>query len=196
MLVARDDPLDTYLVHHPEALFGAPVEATVLDPANPYVLGPQLCLRRGRGAAHPGRPGALRRRPRRRRSTRWSPPGALRQRPDRLVLDGTASAPRSTCAATGGAPVCVVEAATGRLLGTVDARLRRTSLLHPGAVYLHQGVSYVVDDLDLADAVRAGARRGAGLVHPRPRRHRPVGGVGAVLRGRRAGRRCSSARWT
>lgn len=42
VLVARDDPLDTYLVHHPQALLDRPVEATVTDPANPYVLGPQL----------------------------------------------------------------------------------------------------------------------------------------------------------
>lgn len=42
VLVARDDPLDRYLAHHPEALFGAPVEATVFDPDNPYVLAPHL----------------------------------------------------------------------------------------------------------------------------------------------------------
>ena len=42
VLVARDEPLDTFLVHHPEALLGAPVEASVFDPDNPYVLGPHL----------------------------------------------------------------------------------------------------------------------------------------------------------
>ncbi|GGM33028.1 helicase [Micromonospora sonchi] len=155
VLVARDDPLDTYLVHHPEAVFGAPVEATVLDPANAYVLGPQLACAAaeapltvadlelfGDGAKEAVEAlvevGALRQRP-----TGWY--WRQRERPQ-VDLRGE-----------GGAPVCVVEAATGRLLGTVDGGSSH-ALLHPGAVYLHQGVSYVVDSLDLDD--------GCALVHP------------------------------
>lgn len=42
VFIARDEPIDSYLVHHPEALFDAPVESTVFDPDNPYVLGPHL----------------------------------------------------------------------------------------------------------------------------------------------------------
>ena len=42
VLVARDDPLDTYLVHNPAALLDKPIERVVIDPANPYILGPQL----------------------------------------------------------------------------------------------------------------------------------------------------------
>ncbi|WP_123678812.1 DEAD/DEAH box helicase [Couchioplanes caeruleus] len=151
VLVARDDPLDTYLVHHPEALFGRPVEATVLDPANPYVLGPQLCCAAAESALRPAdlalfggavaqeavdaltRSGALRKRP---TGWYWTHQG----RPD-VDLRGT-----------GGAPVAVVESATGRLLGTVDQGSSHV-MLHPGAVYLHQGTSYVVDGLDLDEAV-------------------------------------------
>ncbi|MFI5494344.1 DEAD/DEAH box helicase [Actinoplanes sp. NPDC051859] len=150
VLVARDDPLDTYLVHHPDALFGRPVEATVLDPANPYVLGPQLCCAAAEAPLRPAdlplfgptaqiavdalvSSGALRKRP---TGWYWTHQG----RPD-VDLRGT-----------GGTPVAVVEAATGRLLGTVD-RGSSHVMLHPGAVYLHQGTSYVVEALDLDDAV-------------------------------------------
>ncbi|WP_431973590.1 DEAD/DEAH box helicase [Micromonospora haikouensis] len=155
VLVARDDPLDTYLVHHPEALFGRPVEATVLDPANPYVLAPQLACAAAEAPLTPAdldlfgdgakeavdslvAAGALRQRP-----TGWY--WRHRERPD-VDLRGE-----------GGAPVCVVEAATGRLLGTVDGGSAHF-LVHAGAVHLHQGVSYVVDSLDLDD--------GCALVHP------------------------------
>ena len=149
VFVARDDPLDTYLVHHPAAMFGRAVEATVLDPSNPYVLGPHLCcaaaelpLTEADLALFPGaeqllpdlvRRGLLKHRP---RGWFWT----SRERPD-ADLRGA-----------GGPPVRLVEAATGRLLGTVDASSSH-SQAHTGAVYLHQGESYVVELLDLDEAV-------------------------------------------
>ena len=159
VFVARDDPLDTYLVHHSAALLGASVEATVLDPTNPYVLRPQLacaaaelpltdaCLdllggetaRSVVGELVAG--GTLRRRP---GGWFWSCP---RQRPH----------PEVDIRGSGGGQVAVVEADTGRLLGTVDAGSACT-VVHPGAVYLHRGDSFVVDELDLES--------GLALVHP------------------------------
>ena len=151
VLVARDDPLDTYLVHHPEALFGRPVEATVLDPTNPYVLGPQLCCAASEapltaadldlfgGATAQAAVEAM------------TAAGVLRRRPSGWYWTHR-SRPDVDLRGTGGTPVAVVESATGRLLGTVDPASSHV-MLHAGAVYLHQGVSYVVDHLDLDDAV-------------------------------------------
>jgi DEAD/DEAH box helicase domain-containing protein len=151
ILVARDDPLDTYLVHHPAALFERPVEATVLDPANPYVLGPQLACAAAELPLTPadlelfGGPAA---------SSAVSTlveAGVLRKRPTGWYWTQRGR-PEVDLRGSGGAQVAVVESKTGRLLGTVDGGSAHFQV-HPGAVYLHQGVSYVVDDLDLDDAV-------------------------------------------
>ena len=152
VFVARDDPLDTYLVHHPQALFGRPVEATVLDPANPYVLGPHLCCA---AAELPLTPEDL---------PLFGPPdqvellladlvrrGLLRHRP-RGWFWTSRDRPDVDVRGTGGAPVRLVEAGTGRLLGTVD-HASAHSQAHTGAVYLHQGETYLVDRLDLDEAV-------------------------------------------
>ncbi|WP_344018904.1 DEAD/DEAH box helicase [Streptomyces luteireticuli] len=152
VLVARDDPLDTYLVHHPEAIFRQPVESTVLDPDNPYVLAPHLCAAAEElplteadlALFGPETPGLL---PRlelrkllRRRGTSWH--WTRRERAAELTgIRGE-----------GGRPVQVVEEGTGRLLGTVDASAAHTTV-HEGAVHLHQGRSYLVRRLDLDDNV-------------------------------------------
>lgn len=150
VLVARDDPLDTYLVHHPEAVFGRPVEASVFDPDNPYVLLPHLECAAAElplteddldlfgPAARAGVDDLVRRGRLRRRPTGWF--WTQRRRPD-VDIRGV-----------GGPPVRIVEASTGRLLGTVDSATSHATV-HPGAVYLHQGASFVVTDLDLVDAV-------------------------------------------
>ncbi|MCK7624170.1 DEAD/DEAH box helicase [Streptomyces sp. RS10V-4] len=152
VLVARDDPLDTYLVHHPEALFDRPVESTVLDPDNPYVLAPHLCAAAAElplteadfALFGPETEGLL---PQlvaanllRRRTSAWY--WTRRER----------AADLTDIRGQGGSPVQIVEAGTGRLLGTVDAAAAHTTV-HEGAVHLHQGRSYLVRHLDLADDV-------------------------------------------
>jgi DEAD/DEAH box helicase domain-containing protein len=152
VLVARDDPLDTYLVHHPDAIFGTPVEATVLDPDNPYVLEPHLCAAAAElPLTEPDLelfgpstadlvPDLVRR-------------GLLRHRPNGWFWTRRDRATDlADIRGAGGAPIQVVEATTGRLLGTVDEPSAHTTV-HEGAVYLHQGESYVVRTLDLDDQV-------------------------------------------
>jgi len=76
--------------------------------------------------------GVLRRRPR-----GWFWPSSEHRPADGVDLRGA-----------GLGQVAVVEVDTGRMLGTVEGAAAPASV-HRGAVYLHRGESYVVDDLDL-----------------------------------------------
>ena len=158
VLVAREDPLDTYLVHHPDAALDAPVEATVFDPGNPYVLAPHLCAA---AAEQPLRadeldlfgPRALE------LLTELTERGILRRRTSGWYWTHAEPASRMTdLRGAGGQPVRVVETSTGRLLGTVDAA-SADATVHPGAVYVHLGATYVVDALHLDDGVALATRR-------------------------------------
>ena len=149
IFVARDDPLDTFIADHPESVFDRPVEATVFDPANRYVLAPHLCAA---AAEIPLTADD---------AMTWFGPTAV-DRLEELAADGllrkrpagwfwTSNARASDLAdlrGAGGGPVRIVEDGTGRLLGTLDLAAAHAQL-HPGAVYLHQGVTHLVTDLDL-----------------------------------------------
>ncbi|MFC4943250.1 DEAD/DEAH box helicase [Pseudonocardia sp. GCM10023141] len=189
VLVARDDPMDTYLVHHPQALLGAPVEGCVLDPGNPYVLAPHLACAAAElplteadvATVFGGAPtevlleelvrdGVLRRRP-----TGWYWPSTREQPAASVDIRGS-----------GLGQVAMVESETGRMLGTVDAG-SAPATAHTGAVYLHRGESYVVDHLDLDAAValvhaadpdwRTDARSTADVEVARVLHHRAYGPV-------------------
>ena len=177
VLVARDDPLDTYLVHHPEALFGRPVEATRARPGQPVRPRPapvrapppscrsteadlravrrrgdrQAARRAGRpaGCCGGGRPGWF-----------WT----RRERAADLAdIRGTGRRARSG----------VVEAGTGRLLGTVDAGVGAPPPSHAGAVYLHQGETLPrATSSTSSDAVALVEPSDPDWTHRRPRRHR------------------------
>ncbi|WP_448611378.1 DEAD/DEAH box helicase [Geodermatophilus sp. URMC 60] len=156
VFVARDDPLDHYLAHHPRAVFGRPVEATVTDPSNPYVLGPQLCCAAAELPLVPedladfGGPAAEA------RVEELVAEGALRRRPTGWYWAGRGR-PDVDIRGSGLAPVTIIEGDTGRLLGTVDGDAAHATV-HTGAVYVHRGETYVVDEFDVDDAVA--------VVHP------------------------------
>ena len=145
VLIPRPDPLDVYLCEHPELIFDAPVERTVLHPQNPQVLAQHVAAaaqelplteddQRWFGPTLPSvlerltTAGYLRRRP-----TGW-----YWTRPDRAVdsID---------LRAAGGHSVEVVDEATGRVLGQVDPAAADRSV-HTGAIYLHQGEPWLVAD--------------------------------------------------
>jgi len=153
VFVARDDPLDTYLVHHPETVFGRPMEAAVIDPTNPHILGPHLACAAaeqhltaadlelfGGIAIKPVLDGLVASRTLRRRPTGyfWAEPG---HPADRVNLRGG-----------GGGQVAIVDEESARLLGTVDLH-RAPATVHTGAVHLHRGESYVVQELDLETGI-------------------------------------------
>ncbi|WP_255555917.1 DEAD/DEAH box helicase [Tessaracoccus palaemonis] len=150
VLLGREDPLDVYLLEHPELVFDAPVEAAILHPENPRVLGPHLA------AAAQERPLTI-------EDARWFGPtigalldtlatqGVLRNRagryfwtrPDRAV-------DYINLRSIGERPLDIIERDTGRVVGMVDVGAADRTV-HPGAVYLHQGESFLVESLDEED---------------------------------------------
>ncbi len=150
VLIARDDPLDTYLVHHPQALLDRPIEMVVIDPANPYVLSPQiLCA----ATELPLTDAEVRAWDAVEVADRLVDDGLLRRRGSGyFAAPGVDPHPSVNIRGSSGDQIAILEAATGRVLGGVEAG-RAPASVHPGAVYLHQGETYVVDALDFDEGV-------------------------------------------
>jgi DEAD/DEAH box helicase domain-containing protein len=126
------------------------VEATVFDPGHPYVLGPHLCAAAAELPIGPGEldlfgpsaEGLL---------DRLVMQGYLRKRPAGWFWTHSESAAGMVnLRADGGGPVSIVDAETGSLLGTMDSPQTHYQA-HTGAIYVHQGESYLVEELNEGD---------------------------------------------
>jgi DEAD/DEAH box helicase domain-containing protein len=150
VLIARDDPLDTYLVHHPRALLNKPIERVVIDPRNPYVLGPQLLCA---ATELPLTDAEVRTWDAESVAAALIDDGLLRRRPGGY-FPAPGVDPHSAVDIRGssGGQIAILETGTGRVLGTTGTGQAPASV-HPGAVYLHQGETYVVDALDFEDGI-------------------------------------------
>lgn len=149
IFIARNEPLDSYLVHHPEVLVDRPVERIIFDPTNPYVLrGHLLCaaLEQPLSQTEIKELGAAQ------VAEELQAEGLLRKRPRGwfATLQPGQVDPHQVVNLRGGSgnEVMIVDAEDGRVLGTVDAA-RAGSQVHPGAVYLHRGETFLIQELDL-----------------------------------------------
>jgi len=167
VLVAGDDALDQYLMAHPDEVFSRPPEPAVVTPSNPFVLDAHLAC-----AAYESPLAAA--------DERWwgddldegvrrlVHADRLRIRSATRMRSTPGDGPRGVWAARGypshgvglrsggGREVRIVRT-DGTLVGTVDEG-RAPEVVHPGAVYLHQGTAWRVDELDL-DAGHATVER-------------------------------------
>jgi DEAD/DEAH box helicase domain-containing protein len=157
VLVAGDDQLDQWFMHHPDELFSRPPESAVINPSNPYVLHPHLAC-------------AAFELPLTDADQRWWPDvldDAVRDLvlDDRLVIrPPTDTRPRAAVWSGRGRPANGVglrsanseefriAVADGTLIGTVDGS-RAFRLVHPGSIYLHQGTAWRVAELDIDNRV-------------------------------------------
>ncbi len=166
VLVALQDALDQYLVRHPSYLFHQPVESAVLDPYNPYVLTSQL---RCAAAELPlsQEDFSLFGEPSRTVVQVLAETGELVPQRGRWTWRGVRYPAADVGIRTAGeARYAIVDVEQG-LVGTVDEG-RAFEQVHPGAVYLHQGETYLVERLDLHNRV-AWVRRRAVDYYTEPR---------------------------
>jgi len=149
-LIALDNPLDQYFMNHPELFFQKSFENALVNPANTYILKAHLLCAAWElpltssdegffGSTFDGE------------VVEMGKQGVLRERRDRWYLSPSISYPARSIniRSTSGESFAVVDTSTGTLLETVEASVAFFQI-HPGAIYLHQGESYLVTRLDLA----------------------------------------------
>ncbi len=151
--IPREDPLDAYFEQHPDLLLKSPPESAIADPDNPilYPLHAHCAARELPillpGAASPGS-GAEGQQPVKldpmyKPWLNIQPP--LVEKYGRLFTPKRS--PHQDLILRGLGRSFSLRDNTGKLLGTLDERQAYWEA-HPGAVYLHQGESYLVRNLD------------------------------------------------
>ncbi|MGH2591770.1 MAG: helicase-related protein, partial [Actinomycetota bacterium] len=163
LYVAGQDALDQFFCRHPEEFLGRPVEAAILDHQSEQIQLQHLIAAAYEAPLGGGEQGVLgedevagsaddellgsRWRERADELVRL---GKLRRgRGGRYVVRGPGF-PAGQVSLRSASPdtVAVIERRSGELLGGVEAE-RAFGTVHPGAVYLHLGVSYEVRELDV-----------------------------------------------
>jgi DEAD/DEAH box helicase domain-containing protein len=152
--VAGEDALDQFFCRHPEDFLDRPVEAAILDHESQLIYRQHLLC-----AAHEG---PISRADGEFLGPRWEAhaealesAGELRRRTgtigdDTYVPRRPGGYPAAEVSLRSASPesFAIVDVSSGELLGSTEAA-RAHSTVHEGAIYMHQGRSYEVAELDL-----------------------------------------------
>ena len=151
LLIALNNPLDQYFMRHPDYFFQKSFENALVNPANPYILRAHLLCAAWElplTSSDENFFGATLNQERKELERL----GLLRERRNgKWYLSPAIGYPAQgiNIRATSGESFAIVDTATGSLLETVEASVAFFQI-HPGAIYLHQGESYLVTRLDLS----------------------------------------------
>ena len=168
VFVAGNDALEQFFVKHPNELLEREVEAATIDFSNPYIHGSHLAAAAyeapldldDRRFFGPNLPKAL---------ELGVQEGRLRDRGNTWFYGGNDfPAANVGLRSTAAEQYTIVEESTGDIIGSEGAETA-FSALHPGAVYLHMGETYLVTTLDL-DSHTALVRPFFDEYHTLPRR--------------------------
>ncbi len=153
VLVGQGNPLDQYLMNYPHTFFSKPVEHALISPGNPYILQPHVLCAAYEAPLGPGDeelfgpelPEAL---------ARLEEGGLVNNEGDRWYASTAVGYPAESVniRSTSSRGYLVVDERSGAVLERVE-EASVFHQLHPGAVYLHQGESYLVADLDLESQI-------------------------------------------
>src|SRR5437763_3198926 len=157
MYIAGDDALDQFFCRHPDEFLERPVESAILDYESEGIHLPHLVAAAYELPLTPEDAEIL--------GPRWEAYAERLVRLGQLRERGGRYMPRSAEFPAGRISLrsasldsyAVVEERAGEIIGTVEAG-RAFATVHPGAVYMHLGQSYEVDELDI--------RSRRALVHP------------------------------
>lgn len=154
-LIGHEDALDQYFMHHPEEFFALKAERAVINPDNPVIAARHMQCAAAEASLHRSDPlvrenaGLV---------ADLVRGGELLQSRDGEEFFSKARQPHRGVALRGtGSTVVIMDMDSGERIGMVDG-FRAVLETHPGAVYLHRGVTYVIADLDLETRM-AKARR-------------------------------------
>jgi DEAD/DEAH box helicase domain-containing protein len=149
-LIGLDNPLDQYFMRHPDSLFGKNFENALVNPDNPYILRAHLlCAAWELPLTGPDQdffgPALLKEVP------ALEEQGLLRERRGRWYLSPSIIYPAQgiNIRSTSGENFAIMDSSTASLLETIESSVALFQIF-PGAIYLHQGESYLVEELDLA----------------------------------------------